>query len=681
MKNKVYIIILNHNNWQDTIECCESILKSDYLNFKIIIVDNSDDYVSIDNIKKWAKGEINHVFNSKKTDDLDYTLYPKPINFLYLNEQEIENISYKVDLKTKLILIKSEKNKGFSAGNNLGILYGLKHDDFDYIWILNNDTIIKKDSLRLLIENYEKKKKEKIGILGTIQLYYDNPDIIQAAAGRFSKFKGAFLNYGQNEKKDNFKLKKFEYVYGASFMLSKEFIKKVGLLNEDYFMYYEEIDLAERAKIYGYKIDVAENVYIYHKFAQTTSKMESEFRQYYLHRNKILFYKKFYKKYLPFLFLSQLKDFIFEKNKKNFLKAVLDGYFNKGINKKKKILLLEYNYFHEEMLHPLVELLKLKYEIYLWINEKIYKKNLINLKENINLIKSNKILKFLSIFFLLFFLKMKKINFIIFNTWDDRYVRIINNLCGKNIIKAGILHNADKLTDKEKNKNYIVLSQLIYKNLKEKFTDYNIIYIYPIIYNYNIQIQENNNVENNKIKICIPGKVEFTRRDYIFLIEFLKRNNLKNIRFIILGNIKSKDGQILYKNIKDNKLENYFELFDEFIDYEIYFRKIIQSDIIMPLIHPGIQNYEKYQTNKITAAFNMAYSFKKPLLLFNQFSKYDEFTDFSVFYNFDNLAKILCSENLFKLIKEKVNNIEKCQKFDYFYQQKKLLTYIEREVK
>lgn len=98
---KVYIIILNWNGLKDTLECLESVFKLDYLNFEVIVVDNGS------------------------TDD-----------------------SVNVILKTypQVRLIENRENLGYTGGNNIGMRYAIERDA-DYIWLLNNDTIVEEDTL------------------------------------------------------------------------------------------------------------------------------------------------------------------------------------------------------------------------------------------------------------------------------------------------------------------------------------------------------------------------------------------------------------------------------------------------------------------------------------------------------------------------------------------------------
>ncbi|MGZ9713167.1 glycosyltransferase [Glaciimonas sp. GNP009] len=150
-----------------------------------------------------------------------------------------------------LVLINTGGNLGFAGGNNVGIRYALAHD-YDFIWLLNNDTVVNASSLVALLSRML--ADSKIGICGSTLAYFDAPDTVQALGGSRFDFKrgiGAHLGLGEElSVPRNQKLieQSLDYVVGASMMVSRAFLKDVGLMCEDYFLYFEEIDWAMRAK-------------------------------------------------------------------------------------------------------------------------------------------------------------------------------------------------------------------------------------------------------------------------------------------------------------------------------------------------------------------------------------------------------------------------------------------------
>ncbi len=332
MTKKVYIVILNYNGWKDTIECLESVLKSDYVNYQIIVVDNGSSNDSMKYIVNWAEGsqEVVYPIDTK----LKYLTQPcvyKPLKYHLYSQYEVsQNTGMHMGTQEDvlLIFIQSEENRGFASGNNIGIKYALSQDDCEYVWLLNNDTVLEVDTLSQLIHSFaEKSKKQNLAILGNTQYYYSDPTKIQATAGGFNRWLGKFWNYDSLDITQD----EIAYVYGASMFIKKDFFLDVGLLNEEYFMYYEEIDLAEKMKDHNYRMDIDTTIGIYHKHGATTGTLDSDFRTYYLEKNKIVFYKNHYKSllFIPFLTIlrNMLKMSIENKKIKGvYFRSLWDGY-------------------------------------------------------------------------------------------------------------------------------------------------------------------------------------------------------------------------------------------------------------------------------------------------------------------------------------------------------------------
>jgi len=144
MNQKVAIIILNYNGWKDTIECLESLRKIDYPDYLTIVVDNGSSDGSIEKIKSWAEGKL-----ETNSEYVKYAAQNKPI-YVVEYEKEIaekggidkfESELQKYSPNRKIVLIKNNKNLGFSGGNNVGAKYAIQRN-VKYIILLNNDTII-----------------------------------------------------------------------------------------------------------------------------------------------------------------------------------------------------------------------------------------------------------------------------------------------------------------------------------------------------------------------------------------------------------------------------------------------------------------------------------------------------------------------------------------------------------
>lgn len=291
---KVYIILLNYNGWKDTIECLESVLKNDYLNYQIIVVDNDSSNNSMEYLINWAQGnqELIYPLNSQ-LKHLSQDLEKKPLDYIFYTKDEALRggiIEKESSYSKGIIFIQAGENGGFSAGNNIGINYALIKDDFEYIWLLNNDTVIQKDSLSKLVRY---SSENNIGICGSTLMYYHQINKVQAYGGTVNKFFGTSKHiFNKNEIEE-----KLDYIIGASFLIDKKVIKNIGLLPEKYFLYYEETDYCFNARKHGFKLGIEIQSIVYHKEGASTKepnpKEISEFIDVLSLKNRIIFHKKY----------------------------------------------------------------------------------------------------------------------------------------------------------------------------------------------------------------------------------------------------------------------------------------------------------------------------------------------------------------------------------------------------
>jgi len=295
LNKKIYIILLNYNGWKDMIECLESVLKSDYENYQIIVVDNDSPNNSMKYIINWAEGKQEVIYDvNSQLKQLSQPFEPKPLEYvLYTKEEALKGGDKEKEskLNNPIIFIQSDENGGFAAGNNIGINYALAKDDFEFVWLLNNDTVIKKDSLSTLVNHAS---KENIGICGSTLMYYHHPKEIQAYGGTVNKFFGTSKHILNVNDIDN----KLDYIVGASSLISKKVVDKIGLMPEEYFLYYEETDYCFNARTHGFKLGVAIDSIVFHKEGATTggssnASEKSEFSDILSIKNRIKFHKKY----------------------------------------------------------------------------------------------------------------------------------------------------------------------------------------------------------------------------------------------------------------------------------------------------------------------------------------------------------------------------------------------------
>ncbi len=267
----------------------------------------------------------------------------KPIKYIEYTREEAEKGGLKEIDEPPLILIQTGDNLGFAGGNNVGVRYAIERNDFEYIWFLNNDTVIIKDSLVKLVERMQ--DNEKIGICGSTLMFYSEPAIVQALGGaEYNKYVAEVKHIGGGKhlpdriNREEVE-KKMMYNIGASLLVSRRFLQDVGLMCEDYFLYFEEIDWTFRGKEKGYVIAYAEESIVYHKEGRSigTYNHRKENRDYvntYLMKNRLKFTRKFFPKYIVFvylhMFLSACKSLLKLKwgKAKSILTIIFDSHLS-----------------------------------------------------------------------------------------------------------------------------------------------------------------------------------------------------------------------------------------------------------------------------------------------------------------------------------------------------------------
>lgn len=209
--------------------------------------------------------------------------------------------------------LRSEKNLGFAGGNNLGI----REATGDYLFLINNDTELTPGLIGRLADQLE--RHPQIGIISPKIKYYDDPDTLQYAGFTSMNYYNARNHCIGQFEKDNGQYDhltgKTGFAHGAAMMVRKCALKKAGLMPEQFFLYYEELDWCDHFKRIGYEIWVDMQAVIYHKESVSVGK-NSMLKTYFMNRNRMLYIRRnapFFKRiifYLHFLFLVTPRNII-----------------------------------------------------------------------------------------------------------------------------------------------------------------------------------------------------------------------------------------------------------------------------------------------------------------------------------------------------------------------------------
>lgn len=245
-KSCLCIILVNWNGSDDTLSCIETIYGSTFKAYSIIVVDNGSDELQI-----------------KKLINCDY---------------DIE-------------IIQTGANLGYTGGNNVGIEHALKKD-FEYVLLLNNDTLVAPDALENMI--YSVDSDSTIGILSPKIFFYPRKDLIWFAGATLNSMNlmGHLTGYQKEDNDIYNEPSEVDYVTGCAMLVRTQVFKDVGNLCDDYFCVCEDIDFCLHAKQQGYRIFYEPSSVIWHKESASSGGTDAPQYVYYQTRNYFLFHSR-----------------------------------------------------------------------------------------------------------------------------------------------------------------------------------------------------------------------------------------------------------------------------------------------------------------------------------------------------------------------------------------------------
>lgn len=285
--------------------------------------------------------------HSHVTDELldsirNKNLY-KNIEIIVVDNGSMENPVPAWELKyPEAIFIRSDQNLGFAGGNNLGLTFATG----DYLFFVNNDTEFTDGLVDTLVETLV--RNPKVGVVSPKLLYFDQPRMLQFAGytpmNYFTARNECIGQYETDNGQYDHLIGPTGFAHGAAMMVTKEAIRKAGPMAENFFLYYEELDWADRIRRNGFDIWVNMKATIFHKESISVGK-KSALKEYYMNRNRILFIRRnapffkaicFYFYFLIIVTPRNLLTYIREKNY-NFIKQLFNAIWwnlSNGINSK-----------------------------------------------------------------------------------------------------------------------------------------------------------------------------------------------------------------------------------------------------------------------------------------------------------------------------------------------------------
>lgn len=256
---QVFLSVIAFNDIENTLACLNSLERSEIEGIKltVTVVDNASE---------------KHFSVGKKTFD---------------------NFSFKI--------IRNEVNSGFSGGHNTAIR-SVHEENVDYFIVLNNDTVVNKDLIKVLVATIEKNPiagivSPKIYFAKGSEFHKDRYS--EKETGKVLWYAGGIIDWenvyeshrGVDEvDKGQYKTtEETDFATGCCMIIRKDVLSKIGFFDERYFLYKEDVDFNVRAKRAGYKIFYEPDAVLWHKNAESTGGSGSPMQDYYTTRNRLLF--------------------------------------------------------------------------------------------------------------------------------------------------------------------------------------------------------------------------------------------------------------------------------------------------------------------------------------------------------------------------------------------------------
>lgn len=295
-EKRIAVILVNWNGWRECVECIDSVFAQNHRNFHVFVVDNDSHDQSIEHIVVWC---------SQPKAETSWRRHPG-VNRL-TDQPSVGSVRHRVVERAdglppapdgcRLTLVRSGGNLGFAGGCNVGInAAGLQN--FDYFWFLNADAVVDQHALVELIGRAE--RQSDIGIVGSTVRYYDAPGVVQAMGGAsLNRSNGNSRHIGEGARlsevpEDGSAVERdMAYVMGASMLVSQKYIAEIGLMAEDYFLYFEDADWAMRGSA-KFSLGFAPRSHVFHKWGATSHKAASRFSSELYYRNRLRFVTRFF---------------------------------------------------------------------------------------------------------------------------------------------------------------------------------------------------------------------------------------------------------------------------------------------------------------------------------------------------------------------------------------------------
>lgn len=245
----VHVVVVNYAGWRDTIECLESVLRSDYPDLVTILVDNASPDDSRHELDLWARRWFGQAGQ--------FTVVPRT---------EFE--AGRVGGAFRLIIVHNETNLGFAGACNIGLSHVMKAQADSWVLLLNSDATIAADAITQMVGAAERLFPfGSLGAMGATILRQNRPQVEMLGGATVRRWNamvrraGAEIDAGA----DRPATVRLDYVSGCCLLTSGDVVRRVGLMDDQFFLYSEDVDWGLRMQKHGLRLSYCPTAEVRHK--------------------------------------------------------------------------------------------------------------------------------------------------------------------------------------------------------------------------------------------------------------------------------------------------------------------------------------------------------------------------------------------------------------------------------
>jgi GT2 family glycosyltransferase len=285
----VFVIVLNWNSWEQTIECLGSIFRNDYPNYRVIVCDNASQDGSLEYIKAWAEGRSDTV--SSANDRLGATYIPAiygPITYEECTWPCVAQGKEAAQGSACLTLIQTGRNMGYGGGNNVGLRYAFSSNPATYALVVNSDVVIPPQFLTKAMNAMLYGSARNASVVGFPAYFHQNPRRLECAYLR-DRFTRGPVHVTVLPEPNEDKLKD-AMAHGAALAIAPS--SPVTFFPEEYFLYCEDADYCRQVRKRGGSIFIQLDNPVYHRGSKIVG-AGSPLQIYYTRRSKLAYCRKY----------------------------------------------------------------------------------------------------------------------------------------------------------------------------------------------------------------------------------------------------------------------------------------------------------------------------------------------------------------------------------------------------